>query len=106
MATENIRYTNEFQKTSQALLKLLSTAVENRMIIPRSLVRSGRHEEAIDAVEIVLDEVAASFGLQHPATLKVCLELAEIYRLAGRPDEAADWVRIAAEGARCTLRAS
>jgi hypothetical protein len=106
MASVRPGNTAQLERTSQALLRLLSTALDNRLILPRALARSGRHDEAIDAVEIILDEVAASFGMQHPATLKVCLELAQIYRLAGRPDDARDWVRVAAAGARSTFRAS
>jgi hypothetical protein len=106
MASVNTGNPSQLQRTSQALLKLLSTAVDNRLIIPRAFMRSGKYAEAIDQTEIILDEVAASFGLQHPATSKICLELAQMYRLAGRPEEAAEWVKMAADNLRAALKAS
>jgi hypothetical protein len=96
MATNREELQLHMRRVSNSMLTLGNTLLDTRLIPVRALLRQEKYPEAIEVLEVLLDEFMSRYGTEHPLVWKLWLELGEIYQLNG--DDA--------EVERCLMAAS
>lgn len=106
MAEEYPALAQRRKNLNESMLRLSNTVVNSRLITSRTQMYLGNYHCAIEHAETVLDELLAQHGQNHPLVAKVYLELAEMYRKAGMPEESANCANAAQQVLRRMAKSS